>query len=88
MLIVGIFLIVISIVTFFAICIESDVDRSTFLIGFLLGVTFIFGIAIICIELTPENTEFKYPTTEYTLEYEVVSRGEQIDSTYVITKLE
>lgn len=87
MLIVGILLIVISIGTLFGVSLDSSEDRGTFLLGFFLGILFIFGLAIVLIEFIPEKTEFRYPTTEYHLEYEVISRGEQIDSTYVITKL-
>lgn len=34
-----------------------------------------------------EMIELKYPSSEYRLEYEITTRGEQIDTTYVLTKI-
>lgn len=58
--------------------------------GVFMGVFIVFGCVSLCEGLNgkQEQTEFKYPAAEYTLEYEIVSRGEHVDSTYVITKLE
>lgn len=65
---------------------------TTYFCGILTGILSIWGIASLYKGLDDkykkEQTEFKYPTTEYTLEYEVLTRGEQIDSTYVITKID
>ena len=87
-MIVGVVFIAFAIVTFFFICFQFDEDWPLILVGFLLGVFLIFGAIITIEESIPEKKEFKYPTTEYTLEYEVISRGEQVDSTYVISKIE
>lgn len=86
-MILGIIFIVVAVVTFFFVCFQFDEEWPITLVGFLLGALFILGVIITVEESTPEKTEFKYPTTEYTLEYEVTTRGEQVDSIYVISKL-
>lgn len=74
-----------------ALCVAStktDSASEIFLDGMFAGVCFVFVVIIIASELTyEEQTEFKYPVNEYKLEYEVLTKGEQADSTYVITKI-
>lgn len=76
----------------FGICIlvrELDQLFETFIAGIFAGLCFVFGLFIVVAEVTyEEQTEFKYPVNEYKLEYEVLTKGEQVDSTYVITKIE
>ena len=56
---------------------------------FILGlVCFTFGLCILNDKKETKNTEYKYPKSEYNLEYEIISRGEQIDTIYVISKRE
>lgn len=85
-MIVGIIFIVIAVISFIAGAIGTK-EGEVLAVGVLIGMLLIFGIIIICDETVPEKTEFKYPISEYTLEYEVLTRGEQVDSTYVISKL-
>lgn len=32
------------------------------------------------------KTEIKYPASEYRLDYEIITRGEQVDTVYVLTR--
>lgn len=63
---------------------------SAYFMGIVAGCLIILGFLLILEDpiKEKEQTEFKYPTTEYTLEYEVLTRGKQVDSTYVISKIE
>lgn len=88
MAILGIIFLTLALIILTAICITNTEETPMILAGFLLGMLAFLGIIFICEGTYPEKTEFKYPITEYTLEYEVISRGEQVDSTYVISKIE
>lgn len=87
-MIIGIIFVVLAVVAFIIICILSNEELCLNMASFMSGILAMLGFFIICEKLKLEKTEFEYPTTEYTLEYEVIIRGEQIDSTYVISKIE
>lgn len=87
-MIAGIVFIILAIVFVIISCFQIEDSWPMVLVGVLSGFLASLGLILLFEDAIPEKTEFKYPIAEYTLEYEVVSRGEQIDSTYVITKLE
>lgn len=87
MAILGIIFLAIGLIALIATCITNPEETLMILSEFLLGMFALFGILCICEGTYPKKTEFKYPISEYTLEYEVITRGEQIDSTYVISKI-
>lgn len=51
-------------------------------------IIFIAAICIdaICIDETHKSSEKKFPASEYSLEYEITMRGEQVDTVYVLTR--
>lgn len=72
---------------------EKDyIACAAYFIGIFVGIFSVLGCILITKESSnktiKEQTEFKYPTNKYKLEYEVLTKGEQVDSTYVITKIE
>lgn len=88
MVTLGIIFLALALVILIAICAAMAEHAPIILMAFLLGMIALLGALFISEGTRPEKKEFKYPTTEYTLEYEVITRGEQIDSVYVISKIE
>lgn len=88
MLIIGIILSTTAVIGFIILSIQNIDEFPLILTGFFTGFLWLLGVIAISADCTQEKTEFKYPTTEYTLEYEIITKGEQIDSTYVISKIE
>lgn len=54
--------------------------------GFTLGMATMVGAFIVCEKLPQKKRELRYPPTEYTLEYKLITKGEQVDSVYVATE--
>ena len=64
--------------------IESEKALFTGLLILATMVCWSFGIALLTTER--REKEHKYPASEYRLDYEIITRGEQVDTVYVLTK--
>lgn len=84
---VGIIFIILAIVFIVFACVQSEDAWPMVVVGILSGLLAMLGVIVFLTDNIPEKTEFKYPVNEYKLEYEVLTKGEQVDSTYVLTKI-
>lgn len=96
MIVFGIILLILAILLSILIAMlveEKDYTAcAAYFIGLFVGIFSVLGCALITKgssnKTIKEQTEFKYPVNEYKLEYEILTKGEQVHSTYVITKRE
>lgn len=83
----SIILIVLGII-FFVISASSDFEFGA-IISAIWIVAFAWNIYVIKTSDTSiqtKNVEYKYPSKDYNLDYEIVMRGDQVDTIYVITR--
>lgn len=83
MMAVGILFIVLGFICFIWILLTKK-TKSMVLLAIFSVIDLYSGI-LICSEENHEK-EYKYPASEYHLDYEITMRGEQVDTVYVLTR--
>lgn len=75
-------------IIFFLISASSDFEFGA-IISAIWIVAFawnIYNIKTSTKSVQTKNVEYKYPSKYYVLDYEIIKRGDQVDTVYVITK--
>lgn len=83
MMLQGIFIIIGMILLLVSPLIDNIII-SAISLGF--GLLFFLGGLIAVSNDNSYKAERKYPASEYRLDYEIITRGEQVDTVYVLTK--
>lgn len=85
MVLFGAILIVLGLLSLMGIiCAEKPIFSAIFCILAIVGL--LSGCFICVNEREKVIKEHKYPASEYHLDYEVITRGEQVDTVYVLTR--
>lgn len=85
MVLIGIILIVLGLISLIGILYA---EKLIFIFLFVLSSVFfiLFGSYLCYADSGKSIKEYKYPASEYSLEYEIITRGEQVDTVYVLTR--
>lgn len=86
MIITGIILIVLGIIGFISVRRLTE-PISVLILSLAISACILLGIAF-CVapKVQKVQKEYKYPSSEYRLDYEITTRGEQVDTVYVLIK--
>lgn len=85
MVLLGTILIVLGLISLIGV---AHSEKLIFAILFILlsVICILFGSYLCYANSEKSIKEYKYPASEYSLEYEITMRGEQIDTVYVLTR--